>query len=192
MSETLVIRLRADAAAQASWVIVDANGARSGALQGGPVADALAATQQRSVLLLLPGSDVTLAEPELPVRGGARLAQAVPFALEEQLASDLDDLHFAVGTRATGAAAVPVAVVARASMDRWLGACVDAGIRPDAAYADSMAVPPTAGGTTRTPDCAPSVRANTGPTSPMAVLPLAIAASVCRSYSAPPLTADTR
>ena len=148
MSETLVIRLRADAAAQASWVIVDANGARSGALQGGPVADALAATQQRSVLLLLPGSDVTLAEPELPVRGGARLAQAVPFALEEQLASDLDDLHFAVGTRATGAAAVPVAVVARASMDRWLGACVDAGIRPDAAYADSMAVPPTAGGTT--------------------------------------------
>src|SRR5512143_577888 len=102
MSETLVIRLRADDAAQASWMIVDANGARSGALQSGPVADALTAAQQRSVLLLLPGSDVTLAAPELPMRGGARLAQAVPYALEEHLASDLEGLHFAVGSREPG------------------------------------------------------------------------------------------
>jgi general secretion pathway protein L len=148
MSETLVIRLRAADAAQASWLIVDANGARSGPLQSGPVADALGAAQQRTVLLLLPGGDVTLAAPELPVRGASRIAQAVPFALEEQLASDVEGLHFAVGTRETGAAAVPVAVVARATMDRWLGACADAGIHPDAAYADSMAVPATPGGTT--------------------------------------------
>ncbi|MFO1394251.1 MAG: type II secretion system protein GspL [Steroidobacteraceae bacterium] len=148
MSETLVIRVRASDAAQASWVIVDANGARSGPLQSGPVADALSAAQQRSVILLVPGADVTLAEPELPVRNTSRLAQAVPYALEEQLASDVEDLHFAVGPRPAGSANVPVAVVAKATMDRWIGACADAGIQPDAAYADSSAVPVTAGGTT--------------------------------------------
>ena len=42
MTETLVIRLRASVDAPASWLIVDANGARSGNVQSGPVADALA------------------------------------------------------------------------------------------------------------------------------------------------------
>jgi general secretion pathway protein L len=141
MTESLVIRLRANDEAPASWLIVDATGARSGPVTRGPVADALTVAQGRRVLLLLPGTDVSLAEPELPVRGGARLAQAVPFALEEQLATDVDALHFAVGTRAPGAAETPVAVVSRALLDRWLGACSAAGIHPSAAYCESQAVP---------------------------------------------------
>ena len=141
MSDTLVIRLRAADEAHASWLIVDANGARSGAVHSGPVADALHLAQGRRVVLLLPGAEVALAEPELPLRGGARLAQAVPFALEEQLASEVEGLHFAVGRRHEAAVGTPVAAVARPLMERWLGACEDAGIHPDAAYADTAAVP---------------------------------------------------
>lgn len=148
MSETLVIRVRAAEGAPASWLIVDANGARSGSVQTGPLAEAVALAAGRSVVLLVPGSEVTLAEPELPLRGGARLAQAVPYALEEQLASDVEGLHFAIGKRAADAAGTPVAVVARGLMDRWLGACDAAGIHPDAAYADSLAVPVAPGGCT--------------------------------------------
>jgi general secretion pathway protein L len=148
MSETLVIRLRAAEGAQASWVVVDANGARSGPVQAGPLADALSLAQQRSVVLLLAGAEITLAEPELPLRGGARLAQAVPFALEEQLASEVEGLHFAIGARADAAAGTPVAVVARGLLDRWLAACAAAGIEPDAAYSDAETVPATTGGTT--------------------------------------------
>jgi len=148
MSETLVIRLRAAEEAPASWLIVDANGARSGPVQSGPVADALAAAQERRVLLLLPGSEITLAEPELPLRGGARVAQAVPFALEEQLASDVDALHFAVGMRPAGAVGTPVAVVSRAMLERWVGQCEAAGIEASAAYADSAAVPSAGAGCT--------------------------------------------
>jgi general secretion pathway protein L len=148
MSETLVIRLRAAEEAPASWLIVDSNGARSGPVQNGPVADALSASQGRRVVLLVAGSEVTLAEPELPLRGGARLAQAVPFALEEQLASDVESLHFAVGSRAAGSVGTPVAVVARSQLDRWHGQCEAAGIHPDAAYADSTALPATPGSCT--------------------------------------------
>ena len=141
MAETLVIRLRAAPEAPASWLIVDANGARSGPARSGTVADALPLAGGRRVLLLVPGSEVALAEPELPLRGGARVAQAVPFALEEHLASDVDALHFAIGSRADSALGTPVAAVARGLMDRWNGTCVEAGLAPQAAYADSAVVP---------------------------------------------------
>jgi len=141
MSETLVIRLRAAEEAPASWLVVDANGARSGPLHSGPVSDALNLAPGRRVVLLVPGTEVALAEPELPLRSSARLAQVVPYALEEQLASDVDTLHFAVGTRTAGAVGTPVAIVARSLMQRWYDQCEAAGIHADAAYADSVAVP---------------------------------------------------
>jgi general secretion pathway protein L len=148
MAETLVIRLRAAPEAPASWLIVDANGARSGPARSGTVGDALPLAAGRRVLLLVPGSEVALAEPELPLRGGARVAQAVPFALEEHLASDVDALHFAIGSRADSALGTPVAAVARGLMDRWNGTCVEAGLAPQAAYADSAVVPATPTGCT--------------------------------------------
>ena len=148
MSETLVIRLRAADEAPASWLIVDGNGARSGPVQSGPVADALGAAHGRRVVLLLPGSEITLAEPELPVRGSARIAQAVPFALEEHLASDVEALHFAVGDRPAGAVGTPVAVVSRSAFERWLAQCDAAGLESSAAYADTAAVPAAGAGCT--------------------------------------------
>jgi general secretion pathway protein L len=148
MSETLVIRLRAPEEAPASWLVLDGNGARSGPMLSGPVSDACELAQARRVVLLLPGTEITLAEPELPLRGGARLAQVVPYALEEQLASDVDTLHFTVGQRAADALGTPVAIVARSLMQRWHGACETAGIHLDAAYADSAAVPVAATGCT--------------------------------------------
>jgi general secretion pathway protein L len=148
MAESLVIRLRAAPEAPASWLIVDANGARSGPTRSGAIAEALALASGRRVLLLLPGSEVTLAEPELPLRGGARVAQAVPFALAEHLASDVDALHFAIGNRADGSIGTPVAAVARSLMDRWNDACLTAGLAPQAAYADSAVVPVTGSGCT--------------------------------------------
>ena len=141
MTETLVIRLRALDEALASWLLVDPTGARSGPVSSGPIGDALSLAQGRRVVLLLPATDVSLAEPELPVRGGARILQAVPFALEEQLATDVEALHFAVGTREAGAAGTPVAVVSRVLLDRWLGACEAAGIHAEAAYVESQALP---------------------------------------------------
>jgi general secretion pathway protein L len=147
MTETLVIRLRASDGAPASWLLVDSNGAASGEVQNGPLEDALGLSQGRRTCLILPASDVTLARPDLPpVRGAARIAQAVPFALEEQLAADLENLHFAVGARDADSSATPVAIIARATLERWRANCDAAGIRPDAAYTESSLVPSTPNG----------------------------------------------
>ena len=142
MTETLVIRLRSTEDAPASWLIIDGNGARSGPVVNGPIADALSLSQTRRTVIVLPAAEVTLAEPDLPpVRGASRIAQAVPFALEEQLASDLENLHFAVGARNPAASATPVAIDARSVLDRWQAVWDAAGIHPDAAYAESSLIP---------------------------------------------------
>jgi general secretion pathway protein L len=148
MSEALVIRLRASDDAPAAWIIVDANGARSGPVHHGPLAEAATLAQGRRIVLLLPGTEIALAEPELPLRGGARLAQAVPFALEEQLASDVEGLHFAVGSREGSAVGTPVGTVSRTLMDRWQTAVTASGLHASAAYADTLAVPASPNGCT--------------------------------------------
>ena len=142
MTETLVIRLRSTDDAPAAWLIIDGNGARSGPVVNGPIADALSLSQGRRTVVVLPATEVTLAEPDLPpVRGAARISQAVPFALEESLASDLEQLHFAVGARNPSASATPVAIVARSVLERWQATWDAAGIHPHAAYAESSLIP---------------------------------------------------
>ena len=148
MAEVLVIRLRAAAEAPASWLVVDASGARAGPVETGPLTGATPHAAGRRCVLLVPGSDVAFAEPELPLRGGARLLKAVPFALEEQLASDVEGLHFAVGARATGSTRTPVAAIAREALAEWLAACAEAGLEPSAVHADSAAVPASPNGCT--------------------------------------------
>jgi general secretion pathway protein L len=146
MPEFLVLRLPAAAAenigAAAEWIVVDGTGARHGNVQSGPLDLAPAAAANRRVIVIVPGTDALLAEPVLPVKSGAKLAQVVPFALEEHLATDVEDLHFAVGKRETRPG-TPVAVVAHSRMEGWQALLADAGVHPDAVYAETAALPET-------------------------------------------------
>jgi general secretion pathway protein L len=139
MSELLVVRLAASAV---EYVIVDGTGARRSDVREGSLANAATHVAGRKVVVLVPGSDVLLAEPVLPLKSGAKLAQIVPFALEEQLASDVELLHFAVGKRDVRPV-TPVAVVAHARMSEWLAMLAEAGLQPDAVYAETSALPET-------------------------------------------------
>src|SRR5215203_3436970 len=139
MPEFLVVRLPSAAAtigAAAEWMVMDGTGARRGNVQSGPLDLAPAAAAGRRVLVLVPGTDALLAEPVLPVKSGAKLAQVVPFALEEHLAADVEDLHFAVGKRETRPG-TPVTVVAHSRMEAWQALLTDAGLHPDAIYPET-------------------------------------------------------
>lgn len=147
----LVIRLKgasqADGDNAAEWLAIDESGARQGDVQSGPLADAAAFSVGRKVMVLIPGTDALVAEPIVPVKSGTKLAQVVPFALEEQLASDVDDLHFAVGKR-DERAGVPVVVVSHAQMESWLQRFRDAGLTLDAMHAETAVLPVTPNGVT--------------------------------------------
>jgi general secretion pathway protein L len=141
MSDWLLLRLPRAPEQGATWLICDARGNPTGAAQSGPLELAAALMAGRRVCVLVPGAEVLLAEPEVPPKAGAKLQQLVPYALEEHLAEDIDDLHFAIGRRGVDGARTPVAVVARALLTDWLATLRAAGIEPDVVYADSDLLP---------------------------------------------------
>jgi len=145
MADWLLLRLPRADAELATWLVVDARGAPISPPQSGPLGLAAARAPGRRVCLLVGGAEVLLAEPEVPVKAGAKLPQLVPYALEEQLAEDIEELHFALGKRSGESNRIPVAVVARALLDGWLAELRGAGIEPDAVYADSELLPENPG-----------------------------------------------
>ncbi|MCA1767810.1 MAG: type II secretion system protein GspL [Idiomarina sp.] len=82
------------------------------------------------VIVALPGQDVLMTKVTLPAGTKRHLQRIIPYALEEELASDIEELHFAwpdvKGTE------LPVAVVAKERMNEWLQVLTEAGI--DSAY----------------------------------------------------------
>lgn len=145
MPDWLLLRLPHALDQPASWLVADARGAPIGPPQAGPLELAAPRVTGRRVCVLVPGAEVLLAEPEVPVKAGAKLQQLVPYALEEHLADNIEDLHFAIGKRAGDSARTPVAVVARNLLDEWLASLRAAGIQPDVMYADSSLLPENPG-----------------------------------------------
>ncbi len=153
MSETLVIRLVADDrtserdAGLAEWAVVDATGACVVAPATGPLVGAAALGAGRRTVVLVPAGRVLRTRVEVPVKGTNRIAQALPFALEDLMAEDVDELHFAAGARHADEQ-VSVAVVRREWMAAWREQFDAAGINPQALYADSDGVVDVAGTST--------------------------------------------
>lgn len=92
------------------------------------------------VIALVPARDVTLLQAELPTRGRQRLLQALPYALEEQLAGDVESLHFAVAPRSEPDK-VDAAVISKALLQEWLEVLRQAGIEPQSVVPEALLVP---------------------------------------------------
>jgi len=145
MADWLLLRLPRTLDQPASWLIADPRGAASGTTQNGPLSLAAQRSAGRRICVLVPGTDVLVTEPELPAKAGAKLQQVVAYALEEQLAEDIDNLHFAIGKRSPQATGTPVAVVTRALMDQWVTTLKSNGLEPEVMYADSDLLPQNPG-----------------------------------------------
>ena len=187
-SELLVIRLlesaanasaesAADAAAQ--WLLVDAHGARLGAALQGTLQEAAGLAAGRKVVVLVPGADALQLQPVLPpLKGGAKLNQIVPYALEDQLATDVDALHFAVGKR-EGGTGTPVTVVSHDAMQAWIFALRAVGLHADAIYVDTSLLPATPTGMTVLIDSGRvSLKPHDGPVTTLDIAPLSEALQI--------------
>jgi len=142
MSERLLVRLQPDDSL--TWLTQDAAGrALSGTNTGAPPAEIVA--RARRIVALVPAEKVLLLETPRLAAQRAQFLKAVPFALEDQLASPVEELHFAVPER-LDEARVPVAVVARDVLRDWLARLAAERIHPDALIPETLALPATANG----------------------------------------------
>ncbi len=98
------------------------------------------ASAGHALVLLVPAEQVLVTEAQLPGRNRARLLQALPYALEDQLAGDLENHHCALG-EAIGPGRYLAAAVDRARMDRWIETLRERALEPAAIAPDSLALP---------------------------------------------------
>lgn len=139
MRHSLVIRLHGDAQRQVSWATFDSSGfimesAACVALDSVPL-------HSHSPIILVPGSELLLTRVDIPSRQWQRVVQAIPYALEEQLADDIEALHFAVGQRDFQTGEFAVAIIAIRQMDAYLQQLNAAGITPTILIPDILVVP---------------------------------------------------
>jgi general secretion pathway protein L len=145
MADWLVLRLPHGLTGAVSWMSADAHGQPQSAPDSGTLEQAAQAAGGRAVAVIVPSSDVLITDVELPVKSGVRVQQVVPYALEEQLAADIETLHFALGARDDSSGRTPVAVVTRALMEQWLAALRGVGLAPSVLSTEATLLPDNPG-----------------------------------------------
>lgn len=135
MAVTTVIRMSQNAAAPVEWIQIGDSGARIGSPQRGTMGEAGESAESQKVILLLPAEEILTTHVEVPVKSGKRLMAALPFAMEEQVADDVENLHFAAGRRLEDGS-TPVAVINRERLQEFLQRAAEAGIDPAAVYSE--------------------------------------------------------
>ncbi len=140
MASTLIIRLGHSPDQQASWLVTGPDGQLLEAEQHGPLSALPPQTEERKVIVLLPGQETVMTTASIPVKGVSKQLQIAPFALEDVLAEDISQMHFAVGPRRSDGK-VPVAAVSLASFEKALKDLEEYGIKPSAVFSELQGCP---------------------------------------------------
>jgi general secretion pathway protein L len=110
-----------------------------------PLSGAAALAEGRRVSVIVPSDQAVVLGAEIPRTSAAKTRSLLPFSLEDHFATDIEELHFAVGAPLPDGR-ITAAAVERVQLDRWLTMLAESGIRPQAVYpaCDGMpAIPST-------------------------------------------------
>ncbi len=83
----------------------------------------------KKVVVFIPSEDVLLSSVNIPSTNKKQLLQAVPYALEERLADDIESLHFAIHTEKDNDL-TRVAIINHQKMEHWLELLLQHNIHP--------------------------------------------------------------
>ena len=121
---------------QVAWLLLD-NGQPVSNITHGTLAEAAVAAVGTKVFVTIPGESVFLTRQHLPGKNRQRLMKAIPFALEDQIIDDVDDMHFALGV-ADKQGEYWIAAVVHAQMVEWQQCFASIGLNPQAVIPDSL------------------------------------------------------
>ncbi len=97
-------------------------------------------SNNRRVILLIPTEDVGLHHVDLPSASHKQLSKAIPFALEDAIAEDIDELHFSFH-RESADKDINVAAISEQRLQQWLDQIEDKGIKPHFILPDVFMLP---------------------------------------------------
>jgi general secretion pathway protein L len=122
------------------WLPLGEDGTPQGSVQAGSLVNAVAESSGLRITVLVPGTECLLSRVQFPGRNRQKLLRAVPFALEEQLSDEVENLHFAVG-KPMADGAWPVVVISRNYMQGLMDAVAAAGLDVQHVISELQAIP---------------------------------------------------
>ena len=148
MKETVIIYIQSDLlqnlGAEEShfvkWIKLDEEGVPITRGAEAQLEQVSSVTQNANVIVLLPLEQMLLTSVNTRARKHKHLQKAVPFALEDELAEDVENLHFALGQR-FGENDFPVAVINKNILDAILEELSNVNSYPDLLTADIFGLP---------------------------------------------------
>ena len=140
MRSSLLLRPGQDADGTCEWVLAGADGQPAGTVRSGTLEEAAAVASGLRVSVLAPASDCLLTSVSIPGSNRQKLLRAVPYALEEQLTVDVEDLHFALGPKLADDT-YAVLVIAIERMESILETCGEAGLEVARVIPEQLAIP---------------------------------------------------
>lgn len=137
--ESLIIHLREGASPR--WMVCNSDGHVVVNAMSGELVQAASMSAGRKVAVILPAGDALVTESDAPPKSAAKLAQIIPYALEERVADEIENLHFALGERDPNTGRVTVVVIERERIDARLAELRAAGLQPTAVYSEASLLP---------------------------------------------------
>lgn len=125
-----------------AYCLAAVGASRSFVVEHAPLSTVLGFAPNRRIVLLVPSADVRLTRVTVPAKQTAKVLQATPYALEDQMAEDVETLHFALGPHQADGS-YPVAVVAKARMNQWLAPLRERGLQIEAVVPETLCLPAT-------------------------------------------------
>ena len=96
MSDTLLIHYNIENSAQTSWALCNDEGELTSRISSGSLDDLTELAQNHRSIVLLNSQCLHINELQLPTQNMQKMLKAVPFAIEEFIADDIEKLHFVV------------------------------------------------------------------------------------------------
>lgn len=133
-----------------NWVLYDAGGdaqAQGSSDLRSTIEQTFSQNGLEDVLLvgLIPGDEALFCVADIPAKQSRFINQALPYAVEEQIAQDIDSVHLALGSHT--AEGYRVAAIDRGRMEQWIELFRGwSHTRLDAIYPDAALLPVTEGG----------------------------------------------
>ncbi len=138
MATTIYVRLGETPEQQVSWLARGDSATPTSRSE--PLARVVEKSAAARLLVFAPATTMVTLEAEVPPLSGQRLRQALPYALEEMFAEDVESLHIAHGIRGDNGN-MPVVALAHAQMSQWQKLFASVEFRPHQMVNEALALP---------------------------------------------------
>jgi general secretion pathway protein L len=96
MSDTLLIHYNIDHPYQATWSLCNEAGELTDRITTGTLEELSAVAERQHAIVLLNSQCLHICQLQLPTQNSQKMLKAVPYAIEEFIAEDVDDFHFVI------------------------------------------------------------------------------------------------